>query len=150
MKITFELDTNDASDANAIAILLGQGNPTPPAVVSATTTPTSTKGRPAVEKPETVAAKKKRLAAEKKVVAAAAAKKAEAAKQAEAAEADDLMDDGNAGEVTLDDLKAVVKTAIERTDIDQVKAVFKDHKAAKISDLATETYAAVKDALEAL
>ena len=55
------------------------------------------------------------------------------------------MDD--AADVTLDDLKAAVKVAIDTSSIDSVKAVFKTFDAAKISDLAPENYAAVKASL---
>jgi membrane protein involved in colicin uptake len=144
MKITFELDTTNAAHAALITTLLGIAPSSVAAAPAATAAPAKT---------ETAAAKKKRITAEKKAAKTAAevqAAEVQAAEAAEAAEADDLMDDGSGGEVTLDALKAVVKATIERTDIDQVKSVFKDFKAGKISDLATEAYGPVKLALEAL
>ena len=106
---------------------------------------------------ETAAAKKRRVAKEKRAAkktakeADAAAGKAAVAEVSEriaeedSAAAADLMDD--AADVTLDDLKAAVKVAIDTSSIDSVKAVFKTFDAAKISDLAPENYAAVKSAL---
>lgn len=117
----------------------------------ATAEPETAEPKPA--KRETAVAKKKRLVAEKKAKAEVARTAAQAAKteaEAETADADDLMDDGSAGEVTLDNLKGVVKTAIEQHSIDAVKQVFTGFSASKISDLATEQYAPVKTALEAL
>jgi len=141
MKITFELDTTNPADTailDAVLQLQTEGIPKDTPTTAALKEEAAKAPAPKKPKAETAAAKKKRIAAEKK-----------AAKAAEEAEADGL-DDGNGGEVTLDELKGVVKATIERTDIDQVKAVFKNHKAAKISDLATETYADVKAELEAL
>ena len=145
MKITFELDTTNPADTAILDAVLQLQTEGIPKDTPTTALKEEAAKAPAPKKPkaETAAAKKKRIAAE--------AKTAKAALKADAEQcAADLMDDGNAGEVTLDELKGVVKATIERTDIDQVKAVFKNHKAAKISDLATETYADVKAELEAL
>jgi len=146
MKITFELDTTNPADTailDAVLQLQTEGIPKDTPTTAALKEEAAKAPAPKKPKAETAAAKKKRIAAE--------AKTAKAALKADAEQcAADLMDDGNAGEVTLDELKGVVKATIERTDIDQVKAVFKEYKAGKISDLATETYADVKAELEAL
>ena len=144
MKIIIEFDTTVPEDKKILDQLASEFNSAKAAPATPPRAPAdSGPGMTPPPKTETAAAKKKRQATEKKAADAAA-------KKTKADAADDLMDDGNAGEITLDDLKAAVKATIERTDIDQVKSVFMQHKASKISDLATETYAAVKAELEAL
>jgi len=179
MKITFEIETQGASgisvaDALVLARLLGATDAdiaaaAPPAAAPA---PAPAAPKPKAVKKETPAAKKKRLAAEKK----AAAKKAapapapspgpsvgvvgeghpSVAAQERATDADltapeevDPLEDA-LPEFSADDLKALVKLTITRTDVDKVKAVFAEHGASRISDLKVDAYPSVKAALEAL
>lgn len=157
MIIQFSLDTNDAVDAALIHTLLTTPAGSVPGAARPKESRTSTesadepKPKPAAQKPkaETPAAKKKRVAAEKKAAADAAADEKRAADAAAATEADDLLVDGPA-EVTIDELKAVVKATIERVSVDKVKEIFTAHAATNISGLPTESYAEVKAELEAL
>jgi hypothetical protein len=145
MNLSLTITGTNAEIKNAITLLSG-GTPGSASaeiqVAAAEVAEKVTKGMTAAEKSRITKAKRKAEREAKEKAEAEAKAAAEAA-----APADDLgLDDDETPEVpeiTLDDLKGAVRAFIDANDVDAVKAIFKAHSAAKISDIPAADYAEV-------